>query len=244
MRRSRKPLCVLLAYREFESPPLRFGRIPLVCRGSGHYEPRIGRACETAGSCQKPPGQHLDWRAIGAQTTKLVEGLSRPGVRAGARPCCTVRPSSAHLPQVGDELVVAGATGVGPGLCPPKIATSRSGAIRRLIEADAGRHLSKVFALVRMAAFTDCVAGSRALRLGSARAAACRRYGCRWNSARRTPTCRCRLGHEVVASPIPPNSFLSSGSRHPVYFCRSSCRPRGSGLSSSSTTKPPAMFRR
>src|ERR1700722_2347646 len=27
MRRSRKPLCVLLAYREFESPPLRFSPI-------------------------------------------------------------------------------------------------------------------------------------------------------------------------------------------------------------------------
>ena len=33
MRRSRKPLCVLLAYREFESLPLRCGRI--TARASG-----------------------------------------------------------------------------------------------------------------------------------------------------------------------------------------------------------------
>jgi hypothetical protein len=45
MRRSRKPLCVLLAYREFESPPLRFqevrGRCSNFCRCQAHPSDRF-----------------------------------------------------------------------------------------------------------------------------------------------------------------------------------------------------------
>jgi hypothetical protein len=57
---------------------------------------------KTAGDCLKPPERHVDWRAIGAQTAKLVEGLrcckrddlleARQYDRLGSRLACEVGP--------------------------------------------------------------------------------------------------------------------------------------------------------
>jgi hypothetical protein len=141
MRRSRKPLCVLLAYREFESLPLRFelGRqISHGCRGSGRCELNSAVSARP----QEDARNRLSGTSTGAQLARKRRGWLRvcrarrcgPASSACCASACFDRPppamsqtwfrgalrqtSMAHTGPLMNSWVM-GATGVKPAFVTP-----------------------------------------------------------------------------------------------------------------------------